>query len=86
MIGKGTEDLELREQVKTIQTTEPLRSEEFWDYKRLEETTSHSKSSEKESAKAGVENSQAVNNDDHNNNNNMHNPASALENDTHKLL
>ena len=57
---KGLEDLEIRGQVESIQTTTLLRSvrilseEEFW---RLEETCCHSNSCQRTSANAGMKNS-----------------------------
>ena len=56
---KGPEDLEIRSQVETIQTTTFLRTARTL---RFEGTCSHSNSSERPSAKADVENSQGVNN------------------------
>ena len=63
---KGLEDLEIRGQVETIQTTTLLRTDRI--QRRVQETCCHSNSSERPSVYADVKNSQGVNN---NNNNNM---------------
>ena len=54
VLVQGLEDLEIRGQVKTIQTTVLEYREESW---RLEGTCSHSDSSGQTSANAGVKNS-----------------------------
>ena len=56
---KGEEDLEIKGQVETIQSTVLSRSAEYWEESwRLEVTCYHSKSSDKSSTNAGVKNSQ----------------------------
>ena len=68
------EDLEIRGQVETIQSTELLSTATIlrrsW---RLEETCSRAKSSERPSANADVKNSQGLNNNNNNNNNSNNN-------------
>ena len=53
---KGLEDIEIRGQVETIQTTELLRSARI--PRRVQETCCHSNSSEKPSSNTGVKDSQ----------------------------
>ena len=53
---KGLEDLEMRGQVETIQTTALLRLTKI--LRRVMETCCHSNSSEKPSTNAGAKNSQ----------------------------
>ena len=62
---EGLEDLKIRGQVETIQTTVLLRSARI--LKRVQETCCHSNSIEKPSANAGVKNSKNNNNNNDNN-------------------
>ena len=55
---RGLEELEIRGQVKTIQTTALLRSARI--QRRVQETCCQSNSSERPSANAGVKNSQLL--------------------------
>ena len=55
---KGMEDVEIRGQVEVIQTTALLRTARI--LRRVQKTCSHSKSSERLSANAGVKNIQGV--------------------------
>ena len=59
-LSKGLEeDLQIRGQVEAIQTTALVNRPEYWEEsRRLEETCCYSVSSEKQSANAGVKNSQ----------------------------
>ena len=58
-LEKGQENLEIRGQGETSQTTALLRSAKYWEvFWRLVETCSHSNFSEKLSASIGVKNSQ----------------------------
>ena len=59
---KGLEDLEIRGQLETIQTTTLLNRPEYWEESWwLEEICSHSNSSERPSANTDVKNSQGIN-------------------------
>ena len=85
------EDLEIRGQVETTQTTTQVTSARI--LRRVLETCRHSSFSEKPKGNADVKCSQRVNNNmckqlkfDHTNKWYMHNPESVLENETHKLL
>ena len=52
---KGLEDMEIRGQVETIQTTALLRSPDYWEEsRRLEKTSCHSIPSKKPSANAST--------------------------------
>ena len=55
---QGLEDLEIKGQVETIQTEALLRSDRI--LRRVRETCCHSNSSEKQSAKSGMENSNNI--------------------------
>ena len=60
---KGLEDLEIRGRVETIQLQHCWDRPEYWEaYWRLAGTCSHSNSSEKPSANAGLKNSKRSNN------------------------